>query len=303
MLAKQQAKAVYKPNFTAWFVLQGVLVAMRHPAFIRMRHDRALFFYEALAKAASNTRLLSKLIYHLPNRVQYRIGELVTTQGRLRHYFLRKICIEKHVRGAVDTHGCEQVVVLGAGLDVLSLQLAADYPHLHFIEIDLPDSQAFKVSSLHGQQVSLPANLEFISGDLRYPLSDVLGESSAYDPSKKTLWLAEGLFMFIPEVSVGSIFEAAKAMSSSGSVFIFTTLPCKEQGGLLARKLQQFYLTKEDSRLNWEIDYGQVEDFIATFGYRMIWQTDYKGLHQEHLSKDYHPEMAHIGENIHVAQC
>lgn len=301
LVAQTSRKTVNgKPNFTAWFVLQGVLVAMRHPQFSQMRDDLSLFLYEALAKAASRTRLLSGLIYKMPYALQYRIGELVTTPGRLRHYLLRKMGIAKHMRSLLDEGQCTQVVILGAGLDVLALRLAREYPDVKFIEIDIAESQSFKQSSLAACAIDVPANLEFVEGDLRDPLCDILAQSSCHDPLAKTLWLAEGFFMFIPEASVCRILKDIHALSAPESYCIFTTLPCKEQGGAFARRLQKFYLKKEDSVLYWSINYPDVPAFMQSLGYAITWQVDYQSLHREYAeNRRNHPAM---GENIHVAK-
>lgn len=284
-----------KPNFTAWFVMQGVLVAMRHPQFAKARDEAALALYEVLAKSASRTRLLSQIIYKLPYALQYRIGELVTTPGRLRHYLLRKQGIERHMRALLQDGECSQVVILGAGLDVLGIRLANDYPHIHFIEIDMAESQSFKRASLDAASVHIPHNLEFIAGDLRDPLSGILAGSARHRKDAPTLWLAEGLFMFIPESGVRKIFGEMKECSA-GPACIFTTLPCKEQGGAFARNLQKFYLKKEDSQLNWSIDFPDVQPFMQSLGYEMIWQVDYDWLHKEYSSRSM------LGENLHMVR-
>ena len=57
------AEAVlHKPDFTAWFVLQGMLAA-RHCHHVP--EDDGVAMYQVLAEAAQNTRLLSKCWYRL----------------------------------------------------------------------------------------------------------------------------------------------------------------------------------------------------------------------------------------------
>src|SRR4051812_47242588 len=114
---------VPKPNFTAWFVMQGTIAAMRHPDFQDSANEKTLTLYQALSDAASKTRLISRIIHNLPYSWQYQIGMLVTDPGRLRHFCFRKREIEKQTRQLLDAKSIKQVIILGAGLDVLSLRL------------------------------------------------------------------------------------------------------------------------------------------------------------------------------------
>ena len=73
--------------------------------------------------------------------------EFATNPGRLKSFCFRKREIEKHTRKLLSTEGVTQVIVLGAGLDVLSLRLAQEYPTVNFIEIDTEESQIFKTNA------------------------------------------------------------------------------------------------------------------------------------------------------------
>src|SRR5690606_26037705 len=107
------------------------------------------------------------------------------------------------------------------------LRLAREYPAVKFIEIDTQESQRFKTAAFTTHKVPLPDNLEFLEGDLQHPLAQIMAPSRHHDAGAKTLWIAEGFFMFIPEASVRQIFEAARQLSSNGSHLLFTSLPHK----------------------------------------------------------------------------
>lgn len=124
-----------KPDFTAWFVLQGLIAAMHQKVFSSPKNDAALKYLLPLAAEASKQRLMSRFIHALPYSWQYRIGNLTTSPDRMRHFYLRKQEIEKQVRRILAEGDVAQVVVLGAGLDVLTMRLAHELPQVKFIEI------------------------------------------------------------------------------------------------------------------------------------------------------------------------
>jgi len=289
-----------KPNFTAWFVMQGTIAAMRHPDFQDTANDKTLALYKVLSDASSKTRLISRLINSLPYSWQYTIGGLVTDSGRLRHFCFRKREIEKQTRQLLSEKSIKQVIILGAGLDVLSLRLATEFPAVKFIEIDTQESQAFKTASFKAAHINIPANAEFIAGDLRNPLASILANSKLFDSTHETLWIAEGFFMFIPEDSVIRIFKEARELSGIGSHIIFTSLPSYKTTSFLCYALQTFYLM-EKSPYQWVIPFCEVPSFVGNLGYQCMFQMDYNTLQKSNMRQKFDINH-HIEEDIHIAQ-
>ncbi len=293
----QAGKLSYKPDFTAWFVAQGTIATMYLPAFYDTANEDILRLYKILSGEAGKTRILSRIIEKLPYTWQYNIGELVTNKGRLRHFYLRKKEIEKQTRKILAGGDIGQVVVLGAGLDVLALRLAPECPQIKFIEIDLPPSQEFKLEALRKHAVKIAGNLEFVSGDLRNPLPEILAQSKFYNTQTKTLWICEGLFMFIPEADVIRLFLGLYKASQQGSYVIFTTLPPKGRGGAMARLIQNLYMNKEQCLYHWEIAAQLVPGFMKKLNMQIITQID-----SSILNAAYMPNVPNLGDDINVAK-
>ncbi|MEZ5690214.1 MAG: SAM-dependent methyltransferase [Rickettsiales bacterium] len=291
----------YKPDFTAWFVLQGVVAVMNNPVFYDIRDMETLRLHQIMATKAAKARFLSRIIERLPYSWQYKIGEFVTNPGRLRHFYLRKKEIEKQATEFLAGNDVGQVVILGAGLDTLALRLAVKNKNTKFIEIDRDDSQMFKYSCLRESNVTIPTNIEFLDGDLRNPLSEILSSSKLYDSSVKTLWIAEGLLMFLDENSVISLFGSIKAACPSGSRCIFTSLSMAEQGSVFARMIQKLYLNKEKSPLRWSIPYDKVSLFFENLGFNVLCQKSCDMLHKRYISKNFNINHK-IGDDIHIVE-
>lgn len=294
-------EVIRKPDFTAWFVLQGAVAAMHLPEFYSKDNETSLKLYETLASEAGKTRFISKIINKLPYSFQYRIGEFVTNSGRIRHFYLRKKEIEKQVRSFLVKENISQIVVLGAGLDTLALRLASEYKNIKFIEIDRQESQFFKKYALSKNNIKIPDNMELLSGDLQNPLSDILRQSKFHDYKAKTLWIAEGLFMFIPQEAVEKLFRQIGVNSAADSKVIFTTLGMEEQGSGFARITQKFFLKKEKCQFRWVIPYEKVADFLQKLNFMAIEQINCKLLHKGYIDKKF--DINHkIGDDIHIAK-
>lgn len=290
-----------KPNFTAWFVMQGTLAALRRPELKNTTSEKTFALYKPLSDAASKTRLISRIIHRLPYRLQYWIGCMVTHPSRLRHFCLRKLEIERQAQKLISSGGIKQVVVLGAGLDVLAMHLAAEYPEVKFIEIDTSESQDFKVSAFRGNDVAIPDNIEFIAGDLREPLSQVLKSSKLYEITNKTLWIAEGLFMFIPSSGVARLLKEIRERSAIGSYMIFTSLASYKPLSVFRSVLQALYLYKEDSPYQWAIAFEDVADFTGRLGYQLVSQTQHHTLHENFFGGKKYANHD-VAESIHIVK-
>lgn len=293
------AKPTIKPDFTAWFVMQCVIATMHQPQFRDPADTDALPFYLPLSCAAAKTRPISYIISLLPYGLQYKIGQLVTNKSRPRHFLFRKKEISTQARTALDA-GATQVIVLGAGLDILSMRLAIAYPNARFIEIDTGASQQFKIQALAQANIATPANLERIEGDLRNPLAGILAASTLFDKNAKTVWIAEGFMMFVPEESVRRIFSEIKNLSASGSQIIFTTLASKKTSGAFGQLMQNIYLTKEHCPFEWSASASEVQSLLNSLGYQMAYQLTCAALHKKLMGAKFDGIQQFV-EDIHIA--
>jgi methyltransferase (TIGR00027 family) len=200
-----------KPSNTALIVAAGLQL-------VRPREDCAHLVPREAQRmgAALLDGAYPKLASLLRNRAfarACRALERATLPGILLHYALRKQRLRQHAAVAI-AGGCSQVVVLGAGLDTLSMELKAAHAHLCCIEIDHPATQAGKRAGagINGQTI------HFVSADLtRQTLAAVLGACNAFDPGAATLFVAEGLLMYMPITQVAHLFSQITQMTQAAA--------------------------------------------------------------------------------------
>jgi methyltransferase (TIGR00027 family) len=194
-----------KPSNTALIVAAGLQLVRPVRAIAPLLPDEAIRRGQALLRAAHPRMagLLGKAWF----RAACRALERVTLPGICLHFALRKRALRDYAHGQIAA-GCEQVVVLGAGLDTLCMELRAAYPQLRCIEIDHPATQAGKrrAAGFEGH------GIDFIGADLaRRPLAEVLASCSAFRREAPTLFVAEGLLMYVPLAAVTALFAQMAA--------------------------------------------------------------------------------------------
>ncbi len=162
-----------------------------------------------------------EMLSHPGLRWAARLAERATVPGLLLHFMLRKRWIEEGVRAAL-AEGCGQVVVVGAGFDTLALRLSREFPGATFIEIDHPATQRYK--RLAGEGAGAAANLHFIAADLSLVrLQDALS-GGAYRPEALSVFIIEGLLMYLTVAEVGGVFTALRELQRAGGRVVFTVM-------------------------------------------------------------------------------
>jgi methyltransferase (TIGR00027 family) len=125
---------------------------------------------------------------------------------------------DEHLSTACRT-GCDQVVILGAGLDTRAFRL--DWPDgVHLFEVDLPEVLAFKEHVLT-QERAVPRCLRTTVGsDLRADWLSCLARNG-FAPESRTAWLAEGLLAYLSNDEAVRLLDAIGHLSAVGSELSF----------------------------------------------------------------------------------
>lgn len=109
--------------------------------------------------------------------------------------------------------GLDQVVVIGAGYDDRAWRFRT--PGVRFFEVDHPATQADKRRRVEG--LGAAADVEFVAVDL---IADDLAEALrqvGQDASRATLFIAEGLLVYLDRAVIGRLLRAVASRAAIGS--------------------------------------------------------------------------------------
>lgn len=125
-------------------------------------------------------------------------------------------------RAAAD--GVTQVVILGAGFDSRAYRFRSTYPALRFFEVDLPRTSALKRARLTEVFGSVPDYVRYAPIDFdKQKLRDVL-PPLGYDRRQRTLFILEGVSMYVAAAGNGATFDFIRKNSASGSRVVYDYL-------------------------------------------------------------------------------
>lgn len=177
--------------------------------------------------------------------------------------------------------GIEQLVVLGAGYDTRAYRIE-ELKDIKVFEVDHPNTQSFKIQKIGDIFGSRPDHVVYVPVDFE---KDTLGQKlfdNGYDPLKKTLFIIEGLIMYIPPKAVAETLLFIVKNSGNGSQVIFDYYPesvvdgtCKLEIGMNIRN----HLIQLEEPLQFGIKEEKIEDFLTEFGFsgiQNVTSEDYK---------------------------
>ena len=218
------------------------------------------------------SRWLDRLTNSKSFRPLARALERATIPGIKLHYALRKRYLEEVAREALAS-GLRQVVIIGAGFDTLALRLHGMFPETEFFEVDHPATQLVKkriVEDNHPQQ----ANLHFIALDLeRAGLEESLLTHKVYRPDADTLFIAEGLLMYLTPEEVDRLFRFTGGDGITKNRFAFTFMETQDKGRIGFRKSSRVvdaWLRLRGESFKWGIESASIKEFLAGRGFKVL---------------------------------
>jgi len=117
--------------------------------------------------------------------------------------------------------GIEQLVILGAGYDSRAYRFDELKPKVRVFEVDHPNTQKAKMQKVKKIFGSLPSHVTYVSLDLD---EKKLGEGlleSGYNKDKKTLFIWEGVTVYLTPEAIDETLAFVAENSGKGSSIIF----------------------------------------------------------------------------------
>lgn len=162
------------------------------------------------ARFLSGTRTDRLLLWSVRNRlgrVWWRMVEAICLPGAISHWMRRKREIDRLARQAA-AQGFTQLVVLGAGLDTLTMRMSEQSLFERILSADHPAT----LSVIRGA-IDLTDDIELLELDLlTHDVASALTASPAFDSTRHTLVVIEGVLMYLPPSQVQHILRSLAAL-------------------------------------------------------------------------------------------
>ena len=172
-----------------------------------------------------------------------------------------KSCIEE---------GLEQLVILGAGYDCRAYRMEELKGSVTVFEVDFPATQDKKRRILDAVLGEIPDHVVFVPYQLE---KEGFGEQlveMGYDKRKKSLFVLEGLIMYLAPESVKELFASISHHSCPGSGVVFDFFPSGIEDGSIpdrgGRNMYHWAIMKGEP-FKFGIDQEQLPNFLSDVGF------------------------------------
>lgn len=160
------------------------------------------------------------LIRFAAMRARGRAKERRKTPGVYEYMAARTVCFDAAFTDALNEN-IPQIVILGAGYDTRACRFADYNQGTRIIELDNGSTQERKQSRLREFGIETPAQVIYAPIDFNEePLQGVLARAG-YEDDKKTLFLWEGVSMYLESGSVDAILALVARSSHRESAVLF----------------------------------------------------------------------------------
>jgi methyltransferase (TIGR00027 family) len=190
--------------------------------------------------------------------------------GMYEYVIARTKTIDAEFKRALE-QGFEQILIFGAGFDSRGIRLGSKARNTRIFELDAPATQSAKIKRYRQKKIGIPENLVFIPIDFeRESLPERLLQEG-YEKGRPSLFILEGLTMYLQPESVDSTFRVIEEFAGSGSrvVFdhIYASVVRREN---LYEGEQELYNNVADNgeRFCFGIEKGNIGQFLGTYGFK-----------------------------------
>ena len=254
-----------KASYTAEVVAGYRAAESSKPEAERACYDPfASHFLRAAYRAVGKSRLVTKafLWYRVERKYPGSIGEVV---GRTRH-------IDDHLKACI-ADGIQQLVVLGAGYDSRAYRFGELRGKVKVFEVDHPATQRVKMDKVKTILGRLPEHVVYVPVDFdKQKLGQRLFECG-YNRNLKTLFIWEGVTMYITAEAVDETLAFVASHSGEGSSIIFNYAYKSALDGS-SKWVEAAASLKELARIGepfvFGIEEGRIEEFLSQRGFHQV---------------------------------
>ena len=181
----------------------------------------------------------------------------------------------------------DQVLIFGAGFDTRVIRFQAAIGNTRVFELDVSVTQQAKIGQYRKRRLVVPPNLKFIAIDFdKESLSMKLNEAG-FDKQQRTLFILEGLVMYLQPGSVHETFQAIQDYAGKASRVVFDYIYAsvlRNEGIYYGETGIVQTVSGAGEQWHFGIEEGQIEQFLARYAMRPTDHKDAKDLEETYFS-------------------
>ncbi len=235
------------------------------------RPEGQRLFHDPFARQflSSRTRFIAR---HPVLRALFRWRNRRVLPGMFGGLVARTRFIDDHLLACLK-EGAQQVVILGAGYDARAYRFEKVCRGIRVFEVDHPATQQVKMEKLDRLLDGLPDHVTFVPMRFNSENLEKKMAHSGYRPDLKTLFIWEGVTMYLAAEAVDATLAFVAGHAAAGSSIIFDYFPPSVTDGTCPFR-EAKTLRKMVVRYGEEICFGiephDIEHFLTRRGFHRV---------------------------------
>jgi methyltransferase (TIGR00027 family) len=181
-----------------------------------------------------------------------------------------------------------QILLFGAGFDTRALRFQAEAASARIFELDAPLTQSAKINQYRKRGLCVPDNVRFVPIDFDKQSLPVKLEEAGLRRQGRTLFVLEGLLMYLRPESVDTTFRLIREFAEKGSEIVFDYVYAS------VLRHENLYYGEEDiagtvakagEQWHFGIEKGQIARFLASYDLGLLDHKDAGGLEEMYFKE------------------
>ena len=161
----------------------------------------------------------------------------------------------------------KQIVIFGAGFDSRGIRQISTNDNISVFEIDESFTQKIKLEKLKQNKINIPKHIHFIPGDLNQNSWKDELKKEGFSKNNKTLFILEGVLMYLDEESVENVFGYIKECHKGNKV---TFDYISKQSRTKDKSSEKEIVKNLNEEWLWEINKSDIKPFLENKNIKLI---------------------------------
>ncbi len=226
---------------------------------------------------------LLRILLHIP-LVRRLYSRILAPKGIYEYTIARTKYIDGVFQEAL-AEGFDQILIMGAGFDTRAIRFQAEGTKI--FELDAPITQQAKLEQYQKRGLSIPENVAFIAIDFdKESLPEKL-EAAGFVQGGKSLFLLEGVLMYLQPASVDETFRVMETFAGPGSEVVFDYVRgsvLRQAGTCYGEREIVETVAKAGEQWHFGIEEGELERFLEPYGLQVKEHLDAQDLERAYFT-------------------
>lgn len=197
--------------------------------------------------------------------------KIFAAKGSYEYIIARTKYIDAAFRQALSEQ-FSQILIFGAGFDTRALRFQQQARQTRVFELDAPLTQQAKIRQYRKRHLCVPSNLVFVAIDFDKELLPDRLDTAGFHRDRRSLFILEGLLMYLEPESVHQTFQTIEQYAGAGSRAVFDYVQAsvlRHETPLYGQSKMVQSVSKAGEQWRFGIEPPEIKQFVTAYGFEL----------------------------------